>query len=389
MTSAAGQHDLDISDDLRYRASRRVTLVSVVWNLLLTVAQIVFGVIGHSQALVADGLHTLSDFITDFMVLFALKHARKGADEDHPYGHARFETAVTMILGIMLLAVGIGIAASAGMRLYSAQTFVIPSATTLGIAVITLFAKEGLYRYTMVIANRYDSNMLRANAWHHRSDALSSVIVAAGIGGSLLGLGNFDAIAALIVALMVVKVGVDLAWQSLRELVDTGLAQEDLDSIRSTILAVSGVKAMHLLRTRRIGGQALADVHIIVNDHLSVSEGHQISEVVRQKLIREIAPVADVMVHIDTEEDVDHPSCIGLPLRDEVEMRLARYFQGIHEADQIRHMTLHYLMGRIDIELRLPLATVTNATEAQQLARRFADAVKKDQDIARLEVLFT
>jgi len=388
VSSAADQHDLDISDESRYRSSRRVTLVSVVWNLLLTVAQIVFGVTGHSQALVADGMHTLSDFITDFMVLFALKHARKGADEDHPYGHARFETAVTMILGIMLLAVGIGIAANAGMRLYSAQAFVMPSVMTLWIAVITLFAKEGLYRYTMVIANRYDSNMLRANAWHHRSDALSSVIVATGIGGSLLGLGNFDSVAALIVALMVAKVGVDLAWQSLRELVDTGLAQEDLDSIRRTILAVSGVKALHLLRTRRIGGQALADVHIIVDHRLSVSEGHQISEVVRQKLIHEIAPVADVMVHIDTEEDVDSPSCVGLPLRDEIEIRLARYFHGIPEAGLIRHMTLHYQMGQIDIELCLPLTMVANAAEAQQLAKQFADAVKKDQDIGRLEVLF-
>ena len=388
MSSTAGQHGLDVSDESRYRASRRVTWVSVVWNLLLTIAQIVIGVIGHSQALVADGMHTLSDFITDFMVLFALKHSRKGADEDHPYGHARFETAVTMILGLMLLAVGIGIAVSAGMRLYSAQSFVVPSAITLWIAVITLFAKEGLYRYTMLIADRFDSNMLRANAWHHRSDALSSLIVAAGIGGSLLGFGYFDSVAALIVALMVAKVGVDLAWQSLRELVDTGLAPDDLDSIRKTILAVSGVKALHLLRTRRVGGQALADVHIIVDDHVSVSEGHQISEVVRQKLIREIAPVTDVMVHIDTEEDVDSPSCARLPLRDEIEKRLGQYFRDIPEAPQIRHTTLHYLNGRIDIELRLPLTAIANPAEAEQLARRFADAAKLDQDIGRLEVLF-
>jgi cation diffusion facilitator family transporter len=388
VSSAAGPHGLDVSDAARYRASRRVTWVSVAWNLLLTIAQIVIGVIGHSQALVADGVHTLSDFITDFMVLFALKHSRKGADEDHPYGHARFETAVTLILGLMLLAVGIGIAVSAGMRLYAAQTFVVPSAITLWIAVITLFAKEGLYRYTMLIANRFDSNMLRANAWHHRSDALSSLIVAAGIGGSLLGFGYFDSVAALIVALMVAKVGVDLAWQSLRELVDTGLAQDELDSIRQTILAVSGVKALHLLRTRRIGGQALADVHIIVDDHVSVSEGHQISEVVRQKLIRGIAPVTDVMVHIDTEEDVDSPSCARLPLRDEVEKRLARYFHDIPEARQIKHTTLHYLNGRIDVELRLPLAAVANHAAAEQLARRFAEAAKLDQDIGRLEVLF-
>jgi len=240
----------------------------------------------------------------------------------------------------------------------------------------------------MIVANRFDSNMLRANAWHHRSDALSSLIVAAGIGGSQLGFGYFDSVAALIVALMVAKVGVDLAWQSLRELVDTGLAQDDLDSIRKTILAVSGVKALHLLRTRRVGGQALADVHIIVDDRLSVSEGHQISEVVRQKLVREIAPVTDVMVHIDTEEDVDSPSCARLPLRDEIQRRLDHYFRDIPEARQIHHTTLHYLNGRIDIELRLPLTAVTNHAEAGQLTRRFADAAKLDQDIGRLEVLF-
>jgi cation diffusion facilitator family transporter len=389
VSRTAGRVRVDLQQASRYRASRRVTWVSVAWNLLLTVAQILIGVIGHSQALVADGLHTLSDFVTDFMVLFALQHSRRGADEDHPYGHARFETAVTLILGLMLLAVGIGIAVSAGIRLYSAQTFVIPSAITLWMALITLFVKEGLYRYTMLIANRFDSNMLRANAWHHRSDALSSLIVAAGIGGSLLGFISLDSAAALIVALMVAKVGIDLAWQALRELVDTGLAPQDLQAIRQTILAVSGVKALHLLRTRRIGGEALADVHIIVDDHLSVSEGHQISEAVRQKLIREITALADVMVHIDTEEDLDSPSCAALPLREEVLRRLDRYFQDIPEARQIQHTTLHYLNGRIDVELRLPLSAAADHAAARQLARRFAEAVQADQDIHRLEVLFS
>jgi cation diffusion facilitator family transporter len=309
MSSASPSGEIDRSSDARYAVSRRVTLVSVFWNLMLTVAQVAIGLTGHSQALVADGIHTLSDFITDFMVLFALKHGRKDADEEHPYGHARFETAVTMILGIMLIVVGAGIAINAGIRLSTAQTFVVPSATTLLIAIITLAAKEGLYRYTMAIADRYGSNMLRANAWHHRSDALSSLIVAAGIGGSLLGFGYLDSVAAIIVALMVAKVGIDLAWQSLRELVDTGLSHDDLESIRRAIHSISGVKALHLLRTRRVGGQALADVHIIVDDHVSVSEGHQISEAVRIRLVDEIAPLTDVMVHIDTEEDVHGPSC--------------------------------------------------------------------------------
>jgi len=388
MSTAQEHSDIDTSSEARYGASRRVTLVSVAWNLVLTVAQIIIGFVGHSQALIADGLHTLSDLITDFMVLFALKHGKKAADEEHPYGHARIETAVTMILGIILVAVGAGIAISAGMRLSSAQTFVIPSAMTLWIAVITLGAKEGLYRYTMVTADRFDSNMLRANAWHHRSDALSSLIVAAGIGGSLLGFGYLDSVAALIVALMVVKVGGELAWQSLRELVDTGLAAEDLESIRQVILTISGVKALHLLRTRRVGEQALADVHIIVDDHLSVSEGHQISEMVRATLIKEIAPLADVMVHIDTEEDVNVPSGAGLPLRDELQKRLDNYFRDIPEARMIEHMTLHYLNGRIDIELLLPQVAISPSTTARQLAEQFAAAVRTDRDLGKVDVHF-
>ncbi len=387
--SAAHEHGhFDASNDARYDASRRVTLVSVVWNLILTIAQIVIGFVGHSQALIADGLHTLSDFITDFMVLFALKHGRKGADQEHPYGHARFETAVTMILGIMLVVVGAGIAVNAGMRLSTAKIFVIPSAMTLWIAVITLAAKEALYRYTMAVADRFDSNMLRANAWHHRSDALSSLIVAAGIGGSLLGFGYLDSAAALIVALMVVKVGAELAWQSLRELVDTGLAAEDLESIRRVILSIGGVQALHLLRTRRVGEQALADVHIIVDDHLSVSEGHQISEMVRVRLIEKIPSLADVMVHIDTEEDVNGPSCAGLPLRDELQRRLDDYFRDIPEARLIEHMTLHYLNGRIDIELLLPQEVLAPSVSSRQLAQRFAAAVSNDHDIGNVDVQF-
>ena len=388
MRSTSPSGEIDRTSDARYAASRRVTLVSVLWNLLLTVAQVAIGLTGHSQALVADGMHTLSDFVTDFMVLFALKHGRKDADEEHPYGHARFETAVTMILGIMLVVVGAGIAINAGIRLSTAQTFVVPSSMTLLIAVVTLAAKEGLYRYTMAIANRYGSNMLRANAWHHRSDALSSLIVAAGISGSLLGFGYLDSVAAIIVALMVAKVGIDLAWQSLRELVDTGLSRDDLESIRTAILSISGVKALHLLRTRRVGGQALADVHIIVDDHVSVSEGHQISEAVRIRLINEIAPLTDVMVHIDAEEDVDVPSCTDLPLRDEVEKRLENYFRDIPEARQIEHITLHYLNGRIDVELLLPLTIAGDTAKARQLAQCFADAARADKDLGKLDVAF-
>ena len=387
--SSAGEHShFDTSSPSRYAASLRVAVVNITANFLLTTAQVIIGILGHSQALVADGLHTLSDMLADLLVIFALKHGRKGADEEHPYGHERIETAVTMILGIVLIGVAVGIGVRASMKLLTPGAIVVPSALTLWAALGTLVAKEAMYHYTINTANRFGSNMLRASAWHHRSDALSSLIVAAGIAGSLIGFAYLDAIAAIVVAVMIIKVGINLGWQSLRELVDTGLGTEDLDSIRQAILSVSGVKALHLLRTRRVGGQALADVHIIVDDRLSVSEGHQISEMVRAKLIREIAPLADVMVHIDTEEDVNVLSCAGLPLRDELQKRLDNYFRDIPEARLIEHMTLHYLNGRIDIELLLSQDAVSHSTSVRQLARQFAAAVRNDRDIGNVDVHF-
>ena len=387
--SSAGEHShFDTSTPARYAASLRVAVVNITANFLLTSAQVIIGILGHSQALVADGLHTLSDTLADLLVIFALKHGRKGADEEHPYGHERIETAVTMILGIVLIGVAIGIGVRAGMKLMTPGAIMTPSALTLWTALGTLVAKEGMYHFTINTANRFGSNMLRASAWHHRSDALSSLVVAVGIGGSLIGFTYFDAIAAIVVAAMIIKVGAQLSWQSLGELVDTGLATDHLDAIRKTILSVSGVKALHLLRTRRVGGQALADVHIIVDDHVSVSEGHQISEAVRAKLIKEITPLSDVMVHIDTEEDVAGPSCQGLPLRDEVLKRLDDSFRAIPEARHIEHVTLHYLDGHIDVELLLPLAVVLDVSAAQALARRFAETIQNDTQIRTVNVRF-
>ncbi|HEX9811245.1 MAG TPA: cation diffusion facilitator family transporter [Burkholderiales bacterium] len=379
----------DFTSPERYRASRRVTWTSVGLNLVLTAVQITVGIVGNSQALVADGVHTLSDLITDGMVLFAIQHSAKGADEEHPYGHARIETAVTLVLGIMLVVVAMGIAWRAGDRmLLDAGPFTIPSIITLWIALLTLAVKEGLYIYTMRTAARFGSELLRANAWHHRSDAISSLIVVAGIGGAQFGFGYLDAVAAIVVAVFVAKIGVQLGWRALRELIDTGLDPDDRDEIRRVIHSVNGVKALHLLRTRRMGGQAYVDVHILVEPKLSVSEGHQISEVVRQRLIQQIAPVTDVMVHIDTEEDEAGGVDSGLPLRAEIENRLQRYFTDIPQAIAIEETLLHYGKGQVDVELRLPLSAVATTYEAQALGRRFANAARSDKDIGKIDVYF-
>jgi len=380
---------VDSTSPERYRASRRVTWTSVALNLVLTVAQVAIGIVGHSQALVADGVHTLSDLITDGMVLFAIQHSVKAADEEHPYGHARIETAVTLVLGIILVAVAAGIAWRAGDRvLFDPSPFTIPSVITLWIALLTLAVKEWLYIYTIRTAARYGSALLRANAWHHRSDAISSLIVFVGIAGALYGYGYLDAVAAILVAVFIAKIGVQLGWQALRELIDTGLDSDDREAIRRVIHTVSGVKALHLLRTRRMGGQAYVDVHILVDSHLSVSEGHQISEVVRQRLIQQIAPVTDVMVHIDTEEDEAGDIASGLPLRAEIEKRLARYFADIPQASAIEQTLLHYRKGQVDVELRLPLSAVTTADSARALGKRFTTAARVDKDIGKIDVYF-
>lgn len=382
-------HAVPIGDPARYRASRRVTLVSVVINIALTVAQVTIGIVGHSQALIADGMHTLSDLVTDVMVLFALKHGSKAADEEHPYGHGRIETAMTMALGALLLIVGLGIAAGAGMRFLDSDPFVIPSAITLAMAIATLVAKEGLYRYLMRTAERFDSDLLRANAWHSRSDAVSSLVVVIGIGGALIGYGYMDAIAAIIVSIMVAKVGAELAWRALRELIDTGLSADELGAIRRSIQSVSGVKALHMLRTRRVGGQALVDVHILVDPRLSVSEGHHISEAVRARLIHDIAPVTDVMVHIDIEEDMDTAGATEpLPARDEVLKRLTGYFRDIPQARHIERTILHYGDGEIEVELILSRAVLANGEPADRLTDRFNEVVRSDPYIRRVELYY-
>lgn len=379
----------DTTNPARYRASRRVTWTSVALNFVLAVAQVIIGLIANSQALVADGVHTLSDLITDGIVLLALKHSAKQADEEHPYGHGRIETAVTLALGIMLLAVAVGIAWRAGDRLlFDPAPFIAPSAIALWVAFATLIAKESLYRYTMRTANRYGSAMLRANAWHHRSDAISSLIVLAGIGGALYGYGYLDAVAAMAVSVMVAKIGVELGWQAMRELIDTGLEPEDREAIRRVIQNVSGVKALHLLRTRRMGGRAFVDVHIMVDPFVSVSEGHQIGETVRRRLIQEMAAIADVMVHIDIEEEEAEAGGTDMPLRGEIERRLRRYFADIPEAQLVEATLLHYGEGQIDVELRLPLSAAKNSDEARTLAKRFAAAVSEDKEIRKVDVYF-
>jgi cation diffusion facilitator family transporter len=360
--------------DQRTKEINLVTWWGVVVNLVLSIVKIIGGIIGQSQSLIADGLHSLSDLISDGMVLVAAKHAGEKPDEDHPYGHGRFETLATVGLGLFLIIVGFGLAYDAAFRIFEEHSQHIPHLFTLGIALFSILVKEGLYHMTYRVGVRINSKMLIANAWHHRSDAISSIIVLIGIAGAQLGLPILDPIAAIIVAMMIAKIGYDLSYHSARELVDTALDADVVEQIKAKILENEEVLELHMLRTRRMGHTSLVDVHILVHPKLSVSEGHHISEDIEKSLISTFDDINDVTVHIDPENDEREARCRNLPLRSELIIALNHQWSKIPELKAIDDITLHYLDGQITVEATIPLSVLSSLNEAKEIQAKFKDA---------------
>ncbi|MBX3619846.1 MAG: cation transporter [Rhizobacter sp.] len=291
----------------RARAASRSTWVSVGVNLVLTTLQIVVGVLARSQALIADGIHSLSDLVADFVVLFASHHSQKDADLDHPYGHQRFETAASLVLGVLLLAVGGGMLWSAFLKLESPDSVPSVHVVALWVALAALVGKELLFRYMLRVAKRVKSSMLVANAWHARSDAASSLVVAVGIVGSLAGYPILDPIAALIVGLMVVKMGWEFGWDALHDLMDRAVDEQEVEAIRQTLVETPGVAGVHDVRTRKMGDMVVVDAHIEVDATISVEAGHDIAVLARQRVMQRHR-VLNLMTHVDPwhRPDLDH-----------------------------------------------------------------------------------
>jgi len=291
----------------RAAASKRSTLVSVVVNMTLSTLQIVVGVMAKSQGLIADGIHSLSDLVSDFVVLFASHHAKKDADEDHPYGHQRFETAASLALGVLLLAVGFGMVWSALQKLEAPNSIATAHITALWVALGAIASKELLFRYMLRVAKAVKSSMLVANAWHARSDAASSLVVSIGLIGNLLGYPLLDPIAALIVGFMVGKMGWNFGWDALHDLMDRGLDEAEVQAIRETLNSAPGVMGVHDVRTRKMGDMVVVDAHIEVDATLTVEAGHNIAVAARQAVMQRHR-VLDLMTHVDPafRPDGDH-----------------------------------------------------------------------------------
>lgn len=291
----------------RARAAARSTWVSVVVNIVLVALQVSVGIFSKSQALVADGIHSLSDLLGDVVVLFAGHHSKKGADQDHPYGHQRFENAASLALGVLLLTVGVGMLWSAVQKLENPGEIPSVHISALWIAGIALLSKELLFRYMLAAAKRVKSGMLVANAWHARSDAASSLVVAVGIIGNISGYPMLDPIAALIVGLMVAKMGWGFGWNALNDLMDRAVDQEEVDAIRRTLVETPGVQSVHDVRTRKMGDMIVVDAHIEVDAAISVEAGHDIAVIARQRVMQRHR-VLNLLTHVDPwkRPDLDH-----------------------------------------------------------------------------------
>ncbi|MGM0569872.1 cation diffusion facilitator family transporter [Marinobacter sp.] len=358
--SASHQHRLDGE----FRAASRVTIIGMILDAVLGLLKCIVGLLFNSQALFVDGIHSFTDVASDLVVLVVMKLSRRGPDADHPYGHQRFETLGTMILGSFLIAIGGALAWDNLWRVLIAGELGIPGWPVLAIAILSILGKEWIFRYTRKVGEEIRSDLIVANAWHSRTDAFSSVVVLVGAAGAMAGFPWLDAVAAIIIAVIIAHVGWQFTWSSVRELVDTGLSDGDTERLRSAAMATEGVRNVHDLRSRRMGSDVLVDVHLVVKPEISVSEGHQVGMQVIRRMRAALPDIRDINFHIDAENDQQGTiTTPELPSRKTIRDWLR---DQIPELDSTRHhIRLHYLGNQVHVELFLdepPLQPLTGET---------------------------
>lgn len=359
----------------------KATLVGAAANLVLAAIKFVGGIVGNSTALVADAVHSLSDLLTDGVVLFTHKIGSMPRDEDHPYGHGRAETIGAAIVGAIIILAGIGLGVGVW-EVISSGAIQVPGWLAGTAAVFSILTNEWLYGYTRKVGERMKSPALIANAWHHRSDAISSVAALIGIMGAALGVPVMDPIAGGVVGLMVIKVGYNILTEGVRDLMDTALSVEKTKEIQKIIDGIPQVLEFHDLRTRRIGGAVFMDVHILVDTDLTVTEGHKTAESVRRKLINAMDNVEDVLVHVDAEDD-SKIEIIYQATREDLQPIVDPVFAEMNGAVEKTALRVHYFKGKtiVDLYVRVPKIKTIAETEAvfKELRTRLEGSPKIDE----------
>lgn len=285
--------------ETRYEESNKVTKQSIAWNILLTIIKIAAGVFGKSSAMIADGLHSASDIISSVGVLLGNYISATPVDKEHNYGHEKAETLVSFLLSILLIVVSGSIGIKAVKSLGNIDEIAIPTVLPLVVAIISILIKEYQYRITIKIAKKINSPALKADAWHHRSDALSSVAAFVGIGGAMLGFKVFDPIASIVVAIFVAKVGIEILACSTNELMDVSIDLEQEEQIKEIAKNTEGVRNLGEIRSRKHGAMAYVDLVICVDGDLTVREGHDIANQLEKDIIRDMEFVKGITVHVE------------------------------------------------------------------------------------------
>ena len=365
----------------------RVTLVGMCMDLLLGLGKIGGGIATQSFALITDGIHSLTDAITDVFVLIVTRIAHADPDAEHPYGHGRFETIGTIAMGIVFFTTAGILFYDSIMRLRTSESIPVPAIGGAVIAAISIAGKEWIYHYTMRVAKRLNSNLLKANAWHSRSDAISSIAVLIGILGAQQGYVWMDVVAAMFVALIIAKIGWELCVDSLKELVDTAVSDQRRAQFESCILAVEGILKITNLRSRLSGGRIILEIRLLVNPRISVSEGHQLGEIASKALIGQFSDVSDVLVHIDPQlHDQDDTGAAlianaDLPQRTEIIESIKQSWRELLDEADIESIDLHYLSAGIEVDLVLSRDGIS-----PQLASALEAAIQSTEHIACLRI---
>ncbi|AOY88002.1 cation-efflux pump [Marinobacter salinus] len=361
--SKAQRHRENLAMEMK--AASRVTIIGMILDAVLGVIKVIGGALFHSQALLVDGIHSFSDVASDLVVLGVMRVSRQEPDEDHPYGHQRIETFGTLVLGSILIAVGAALAWENTLRLLEGKADIVPGWPVLVAAALSVLGKEWIYHYTRRVGLAIRSDLIIANAWHSRTDAFSSVVVLVSTFGAMLGFLWMDVLAAVVIALIIIHIGWKFTWDSVKELVDTGLSPEDTEMLKDIARRTDGVRNVHELRSRRMGHDILLDIHLVVRPDISVSEGHQIGMQVVGGMRDALENIRDINFHIDAENDEDHlPTSERLPSREEIRGTLARH---VGELPPNTRLRLHYLKNKVHLELFFDTSASDNVLTAERI----------------------
>ncbi len=283
----------------RYDESNKVTILSILLNIGLTIMKILAGVFGNSTAIIADGLHSASDIITSIGILIGNKISKKPRDEEHQYGHEKAESLVAFVLAAVLIIVAVEIGYKGVAALFNLNEIQVPTLLPLIVALISIGVKEYQYQITIRVAKKINSSSLKADAWHHRSDALSSIAAFIGIGGAMLGFKILDPIASIIVAIVVVKVGIDILKSACDELMDSSISKQDIGEIKSMIDNNQKIYGIKDFKSRKYGSVAYIDMSIFIDKAKTLEEAHDIADDLEHNIISTLSYIKEINIHTE------------------------------------------------------------------------------------------